>query len=166
MSWNQSVQTSCNFVLQQASNPSAQNEEEKLRRKLSELAGNLSDKGPSSDDEAGKKSFSVGKGLTRLKGGPAIALNSRKDKELSSSSDEMPTEAQKVGRPIQSTVYRIHWIPTHKSREWEPGGFSDHQWIRCSNFSCFSYKNLTFGSVHTHLMTYLFLTLFSKNKKV
>uniref|UniRef100_A0A669D1U8 Melanophilin a n=1 Tax=Oreochromis niloticus TaxID=8128 RepID=A0A669D1U8_ORENI len=80
----------------QASNPSAQNEEEKLRRKLSELAGNLSDKGPSSDDEAGKKSFSVGKGLTRLKGGPAIALNSRKDKELSSSSDEMPTEAQKV----------------------------------------------------------------------
>ncbi|XP_025754535.1 melanophilin a isoform X3 [Oreochromis niloticus] len=79
----------------EASNPSAQNEEEKLRRKLSELAGNLSDKGPSSDDEAGKKSFSVGKGLTRLKGGPAIALNSRKDKELSSSSDEMPTEAQK-----------------------------------------------------------------------
>ncbi|XP_025754537.1 melanophilin a isoform X6 [Oreochromis niloticus] len=83
-------------VNEQASNPSAQNEEEKLRRKLSELAGNLSDKGPSSDDEAGKKSFSVGKGLTRLKGGPAIALNSRKDKELSSSSDEMPTEAQKV----------------------------------------------------------------------
>ncbi|XP_025999312.1 melanophilin a isoform X1 [Astatotilapia calliptera] len=82
-------------VNEQASNPSAQNEEEKLRRKLSELAGNLSDKGPSSDDEAGKKSFSVGKGLAGLKGGPAIALNSRKNKELSSSSDEMPTEAQK-----------------------------------------------------------------------
>ncbi|KAG8004448.1 Melanophilin, partial [Nibea albiflora] len=42
----------------ETSTPSGQNEEEKLRRKLSELAGNLSDKGLSSDDEAGKKSFS------------------------------------------------------------------------------------------------------------
>ncbi|XP_030581795.1 melanophilin-like isoform X1 [Archocentrus centrarchus] len=80
---------------EQPLNTLTQNEEEKLRRKLSELAGNLSDKGPSSDDEAGKKSSSVGKGLAGLRGGPAIALNSLKDKELSSSSDEMPTEAQK-----------------------------------------------------------------------
>ncbi|XP_033471787.1 melanophilin a isoform X3 [Epinephelus lanceolatus] len=75
---------------------SVQNEEEKLRRKLSELAGNLSDKGLSSDDEPGKKSFSVGKSLAGVKGGPVVTLDSLKDKELSSSSDEMPTEAQKV----------------------------------------------------------------------
>ncbi|XP_078021894.1 melanophilin a isoform X1 [Epinephelus lanceolatus] len=74
---------------------SVQNEEEKLRRKLSELAGNLSDKGLSSDDEPGKKSFSVGKSLAGVKGGPVVTLDSLKDKELSSSSDEMPTEAQK-----------------------------------------------------------------------
>ncbi|XP_042337801.1 rab effector MyRIP-like, partial [Plectropomus leopardus] len=79
----------------ETSAPSAQNEEEKLRRKLSELAGNLSDKGLSSDDEAGKKSFSVGKSLAGVRGGPVVNLDSLKDKELSSSSDEMPTEAQK-----------------------------------------------------------------------
>uniref|UniRef100_A0A8C2ZG95 Melanophilin a n=1 Tax=Cyclopterus lumpus TaxID=8103 RepID=A0A8C2ZG95_CYCLU len=67
--------------------PSGHNEEEKLRRKLSELAGNLIDKNPSSDEEAGKKASSSGKGL---------ALDPLKDKELSSSSDEGPTEAQKV----------------------------------------------------------------------
>lgn len=82
----------------QTSTPSGQNEEEKLRRKLSELAGNLSDKGLSSDDEAGKKSFSAGKGPAGVRGGPVVTLDSLKDKELSSSSDEMPTEAQKVGR--------------------------------------------------------------------
>ncbi|XP_031148074.1 melanophilin a isoform X2 [Sander lucioperca] len=71
----------------------ALNEEEKLRRKLSELAGNLSDKGLSSDDEAEKKSLSVGKSAAGVRGGgPAVPL---KEKELSSSSDEMPTEAQK-----------------------------------------------------------------------
>ncbi|XP_042369248.1 melanophilin a isoform X2 [Plectropomus leopardus] len=80
----------------ETSAPSAQNEEEKLRRKLSELAGNLSDKGLSSDDEAGKKSFSVGKSVAGVRGGPVVNLDSLKDKELSSSSDEMPTEAQKV----------------------------------------------------------------------
>ncbi|KAM7365876.1 hypothetical protein PAMP_016769 [Pampus punctatissimus] len=80
---------------EEGSLPSANHEEEKLRRKLSELAGNLSDKGLLSDDETGKKSFSVGKGLTGVRGGPAIALDSLKDQELSSSSDEMPTEAQK-----------------------------------------------------------------------
>lgn len=77
---------------------SGQNEEEKLRRKLSELAGNLSDKGLSSDDELGKKPFSVGKGPASVRGGPPVTLDSLKDKELSSSSDEMLTEAQKVGR--------------------------------------------------------------------
>ncbi|KAG7471668.1 melanophilin-like isoform X2 [Solea senegalensis] len=74
----------------EALTPSAQNEEEKLRRKLSELAGNLSDKGVSSEDEGGKKT-SVDKGP-----GPVVTLDSLKDKELSSSSDEVPTEAQKV----------------------------------------------------------------------
>ncbi|XP_054880305.1 melanophilin-like isoform X2 [Poeciliopsis prolifica] len=74
---------------------SAPNEEEKLRRKLSELAGNLSDKGLSSDDEAGKKPFPGTKGSSGVRGGPVVPLDSLKDKELSSSSDEMPTEAQK-----------------------------------------------------------------------
>ncbi|CAN9498282.1 unnamed protein product [Ophioblennius macclurei] len=68
-------------------------EEEKLRRKLSELAGNLSEK--SSDDEGGKKPLSTGKGVARFGGGPALAVGVLKDKVLSSSSDEAPTEAQK-----------------------------------------------------------------------
>ncbi|XP_069377209.1 melanophilin a isoform X2 [Paralichthys olivaceus] len=76
----------------EASTPSTQNEEEKLRRKLSELAGNLSDKGVSSDDE--KKPFSLGKGSAGARGA-AVTLDSLKVKELSSSSDEVPTEAQK-----------------------------------------------------------------------
>ncbi|KAM9328525.1 melanophilin a [Pholidichthys leucotaenia] len=67
------------------------NEEEALRKKMSELAGNLSDKGPSLWDEATKKSFSVGKGPT-ARGFPSVSL---RDKGLSSSSDEAPTEAQK-----------------------------------------------------------------------
>lgn len=80
----------------QVLNPSAQNEEEKLRRKLSELAGNLSDKGLSSDDEPRKKaSFGI-KSSSGIRGGAVVPLDSLKDKELSSSSDEMPTEAQKV----------------------------------------------------------------------
>lgn len=81
-------------VFLQASTLPGQNEEEKLRRKLSELAGNLSDKALSSDEEPGKKPFSVAKGPAGLKGNVSTTL---KDKELSSSSDEMPTEAQKVG---------------------------------------------------------------------
>ncbi|RVE75552.1 hypothetical protein OJAV_G00017920 [Oryzias javanicus] len=75
---------------------SAQNEEEKLRRKLSQLAGNLSDKGLSSDDEPGKKSSLALKGHSGLRGGQMAPLVALKDKELSSSSDEMPTETQKV----------------------------------------------------------------------
>ncbi|XP_028427692.1 melanophilin a isoform X1 [Perca flavescens] len=75
--------------------PVGLSEEEKLRRKLSELAGNLSDKGVSSDDEAQKKSLSVGKSAAAARCvGPAVVPP--KEKELSSSSDEMPTEAQKV----------------------------------------------------------------------
>lgn len=84
----------------QASSQSCQNEEEKLRRKLSELAGNLSDKGLSSDDEMGKKPFPLSKGQASFKGSSAAALDALKDKELSSSSDEMPTKAQKVRRFI------------------------------------------------------------------
>lgn len=72
----------------------SQNEEEKLRRKLSELAGNLTDKAISSEDEAGGSGFS--RGVVSTKGAKAISLESLKDKELSSSSDEMPTQAQKV----------------------------------------------------------------------
>ncbi|XP_013863996.1 melanophilin a [Austrofundulus limnaeus] len=78
----------------EVSTPSTQAEEEKLRRKLSELAGNLSDKGLSSDDEAVKKPFPLGKGSSGTK--PVVPLDSLKNKDLSSSSDEMPTEAQKV----------------------------------------------------------------------
>lgn len=74
------------------STPSTLAEEEKLRRKLSELAGNLSDKGLSSDDEAVKKPFPLGRGSSK----PVVPLDSLKNKDLSSSSDEMPTEAQKV----------------------------------------------------------------------
>ncbi|XP_062236396.1 melanophilin a isoform X2 [Platichthys flesus] len=77
----------------EASTPSNHNEEEKLRRKLSELAGNLSDKGVSSDDE--KKPLPLGKGAAGGRGA-AATLSSLKVKELSSSSDEVPTEAQKV----------------------------------------------------------------------
>ncbi|XP_047195025.1 melanophilin a isoform X2 [Hippoglossus stenolepis] len=77
----------------EAPTPSAQNEEDKLRRKLNELAGNLSDKGLSSDDE--KKPFPLGKGAAGARGA-AVTLGSLKVKELSSSSDEVPTEAQKV----------------------------------------------------------------------
>ncbi|KAM4560084.1 melanophilin a isoform 2-T2 [Odontesthes bonariensis] len=79
----------------EVSTPSGQTEEEKLRRKLSELAGNLSEKALSSDEEAGKKPFPLGKGSAGVRGGPVIPLDVLKDKELSSSSDEMPTEAQK-----------------------------------------------------------------------
>ncbi|XP_029986582.1 melanophilin a isoform X2 [Sphaeramia orbicularis] len=69
------------------------NEEEKLRRKLSELAGNLSDKNLSSDEEPTKKSYSLSKGVGGLRGGAPV--EPLKDQGLSSSSDEAPTEAQK-----------------------------------------------------------------------
>ncbi|XP_075898163.1 melanophilin a [Nelusetta ayraudi] len=74
--------------------PLGHNEEEKLRRKLSELAGNLSDKAVSSEDEARGRGSS--RGAAPAKGGVATTLDALKDKELSSSSDEMPTQAQKV----------------------------------------------------------------------
>lgn len=93
--WNVSVNV-LSALLQ--STLSGQNEEEKLRKKLSELAGNLSDKGLWSDEEHLKKPFSVGKSAAGTRAGAAVNLESLKDKELSSSSDEMPTEAQKVGR--------------------------------------------------------------------
>ncbi|XP_061548550.1 melanophilin a isoform X1 [Phycodurus eques] len=74
-----------------ASGSSGQNEEEKLMKKLTELAGNLGNKRLSSDDEADKKTFSGGK---RIGGSRAVAtLDSMKD--LSSSSDDVPSEAQK-----------------------------------------------------------------------
>lgn len=84
-------------VVEQASPRSAHTEEEKLRRKLSELAGNLSDKGLSSDDEPGKKPLSLGKGAAGFRAAPPSTLDSLRDKELSSSSDDTPTAGQKVG---------------------------------------------------------------------
>lgn len=92
-----SVQKAVTCVLLQAA--SAKNEEEKLRRKLSELAGNLSDKGLSSDEEPGKKFSLALKGHSSSRSGPVAPLVALKDKELSSSSDEMPTETQKVRGP-------------------------------------------------------------------
>ncbi|XP_077959968.1 melanophilin a isoform X2 [Gasterosteus aculeatus] len=75
--------------------PAGLSEEEKLRRKLSELAGNLSDKGQSSEEDAEKRSGPA-KGLAGSRSGAGLRALKPKDKELSSSSDEMPTEAQKV----------------------------------------------------------------------
>ncbi|XP_072769652.1 melanophilin a isoform X1 [Nerophis lumbriciformis] len=69
-----------------ASGP-AGNEEEKLRKKLNELAGHLSGKRLSSDDEADKKKSSSG-----VKGAAAPDAM----KHLSSSSEDIPSEAQKV----------------------------------------------------------------------
>ncbi|KAM9766888.1 LOW QUALITY PROTEIN: melanophilin-like [Menidia menidia] len=77
-------------------------EEEKLRWKLSQLAGTLSDKGPSSDEEGGG---GAPRGLEPGPGGPPPPPptgapphrgppHTAPDKELSSSSDE-PTDAQK-----------------------------------------------------------------------
>ncbi|XP_074520528.1 melanophilin a isoform X2 [Halichoeres trimaculatus] len=71
----------------QVNAPSARGEEEKLRRKLSEL-------GASSDDEADRKSAGGGRAWGR--GGYGVSVDPMKEKELSSSSDEEPTEAQKV----------------------------------------------------------------------
>uniref|UniRef100_A0A8C6WG86 RabBD domain-containing protein n=1 Tax=Neogobius melanostomus TaxID=47308 RepID=A0A8C6WG86_9GOBI len=72
---------------------SAQTEEEKLRRKLNELAGTLSDRNLSSDDE--KKTS--GK-TPRAKSDSRAKEHKEPDAEiaLSSSSDEAPSEAQKV----------------------------------------------------------------------
>ncbi|KAK1876247.1 Rab effector MyRIP [Dissostichus eleginoides] len=65
-------------------------EEEKLRRKLSELGGPLSDKGgPSSDEEPLRKPAG------RPPAGRPPAVRGGRDKEMSSSSDETSTQAQK-----------------------------------------------------------------------
>lgn len=77
---------------------SAQTEEEKLRRKLNELAGTLSDRNLSSDDEAISKK-SISKPSRTKKDGRVSEPKepqSNADLALSSSSDEAPTEAQKV----------------------------------------------------------------------
>lgn len=66
------------------------------------MAGNLSDKALSSEEEGGRRGFP--RGAAPAKGGMASALDALKDKELSSSSDEMPTQAQKVGDPGTSTT--------------------------------------------------------------
>lgn len=91
-------------VVLQASALSTHNEEENLRRKLSELAGGLSDKGLSSDDEPTKKAFSAIKSPASTRSGLVVPLDTLKDKDLSSSSDEMPTEAQKVGVLLRWTA--------------------------------------------------------------
>ncbi|XP_048056449.1 melanophilin a isoform X6 [Megalobrama amblycephala] len=68
-----------------------QMEEEKLRRKLDEL---MSDKALSSDEDEPKRP-AQSKGSKGVKGEPAPTAPASQD-PLSSSSDEMPTEAQKV----------------------------------------------------------------------
>ncbi|XP_064166543.1 melanophilin isoform X1 [Anguilla rostrata] len=83
---------------QPASLSEAELEERKLRRKLDELTGNISDKGLSSDDEEAKKApgpketpaKSAAQG-NALPTGPPL-----QPAILSSSSDELPSEAQKV----------------------------------------------------------------------
>ncbi|XP_066544015.1 melanophilin isoform X6 [Amia ocellicauda] len=78
-------------------------EEEKLRRKLGELTGNISDKGLSSEEEEGKKSGLHKEMLPK----ETLAKNAAtrdaveggsvpREVVLSSSSDDLPTEAQKV----------------------------------------------------------------------
>ncbi|XP_077455936.1 melanophilin a isoform X1 [Stigmatopora argus] len=74
-----------------ASGSSGLNEEEKLMKKLSELAGNLGNKRQSSDDEAEKKTFTGG----RIKSGGKAAATLDSLKNLSSSSEDVPSEAQK-----------------------------------------------------------------------
>ncbi|XP_066544011.1 melanophilin isoform X2 [Amia ocellicauda] len=77
-------------------------EEEKLRRKLGELTGNISDKGLSSEEEEGKKSGLHKEMLPK----ETLAKNAAtrdaveggsvpREVVLSSSSDDLPTEAQK-----------------------------------------------------------------------
>ena len=83
------VSQSC-FYPQATSPTAAQIEEEKLRRKLSELAGNISV--PSSDEEAGGgKKTPLLKRAAVKSNLPVLPLE-----PLSSSSDEGPTEAQQV----------------------------------------------------------------------
>lgn len=100
----------CSCISLQATSPADQNEEEKLRRKLSELAGNLSDKGLSSDEEVVKKPRAKGAAGFESGHGAAPYSNAQKDKELSSSSDEMPNEAQKVG--LRSALVLHDWEPS------------------------------------------------------
>ncbi|XP_076022025.1 melanophilin a isoform X2 [Genypterus blacodes] len=80
----------------EATSPAEENEEERLRRKLTELAGNLGDKGLSSDEEAIKKPRAKGAAGCKGSRNGVPGSNAQKDKEVSSSSDEMPNEAQKV----------------------------------------------------------------------
>ncbi|XP_076022024.1 melanophilin a isoform X1 [Genypterus blacodes] len=79
----------------EATSPAEENEEERLRRKLTELAGNLGDKGLSSDEEAIKKPRAKGAAGCKGSRNGVPGSNAQKDKEVSSSSDEMPNEAQK-----------------------------------------------------------------------
>ncbi|XP_069052453.1 melanophilin isoform X3 [Lepisosteus oculatus] len=72
-------------------------EEEKLRKKLGELTGNISDKGLSSDeDEVKKSSFAQESLLGRARHQDALEKNAPPTEAvMSSSSDDLPTEAQK-----------------------------------------------------------------------
>uniref|UniRef100_A0A3B4A429 RabBD domain-containing protein n=1 Tax=Periophthalmus magnuspinnatus TaxID=409849 RepID=A0A3B4A429_9GOBI len=74
----------------------APTEEEKLRRKLSELAGNLSDRNLSSDDETNSKRTSNNLPKTKTETRAAESKEAEADPALSSSSDEGPGNAQKV----------------------------------------------------------------------
>ncbi|CAL9706237.1 unnamed protein product [Knipowitschia caucasica] len=82
--------------LEEKIGPEEQTEEDKLRRKLSELAGNLSDRNLSSDDESSSKKAlnKASKSKTRTRA--AESKEAEADPALSSSSDEGPGKAQKT----------------------------------------------------------------------
>ncbi|KAI9999775.1 hypothetical protein NQD34_011618 [Periophthalmus magnuspinnatus] len=82
--------------LEEKIGPDDQTEEEKLRRKLSELAGNLSDRNLSSDDETNSKRTSNNLPKTKTETRAAESKEAEADPALSSSSDEGPGNAQKV----------------------------------------------------------------------
>ncbi|XP_055083938.1 melanophilin a isoform X2 [Periophthalmus magnuspinnatus] len=81
--------------LEEKIGPDDQTEEEKLRRKLSELAGNLSDRNLSSDDETNSKRTSNNLPKTKTETRAAESKEAEADPALSSSSDEGPGNAQK-----------------------------------------------------------------------
>ncbi|XP_020790124.1 melanophilin a [Boleophthalmus pectinirostris] len=82
--------------LEEKIGPDDQTEEEKLRRKLSELAGNLSDRNLSSDEETNsKKTSNLLKTKAETRATESIEPRVEADPALSSSSDEGPSKAQK-----------------------------------------------------------------------
>lgn len=87
----------------------AELEERKLRKKLDELTGNISDKGLSSDDDEAKKAPAARETPARSAArGNAPPIQ---PVALSSSSDELPSDARKVGAVSRPNSIGIpsHW---------------------------------------------------------